>query len=594
MAGFLSRHRYSSDTHAVGIYVTKQAVRVVVLEDVGDTYRVVERFVRTRGMEKAGAGGEEGVFAGESMEGNVSFGGAEEEFADDYSIEFDDEGSGGGFPGSDFSDKGQDWPADDAEEDASQPDGRVAAFAPVLREIVEHCQDKYGKQFGVAYCVGPPDISCTYVDEEDLKTTTGSKHQKKLLKRLNKEQEQKYTADQVVFMPLVGTSDSQSIAVIRDEQDSVTSTLRTMHRRYLRSLPVMRLLESEVTLFPGLALGDGAAAETNRRTAILRVGTEDTLVVFLENQRLWYQEYLQSLTTREASDTICSRLLLQQDEAGIAAVDRIFVAAEEREAKLIERLTEYYPEAEVLSFQEQFRHLGIEFEALNKEEALSTWMPAVGVALRLFQQARGAGLETVNLMPRKLRRRKATVQLAWHTVTVAGLLFVLALLFVSRYYQHQQQVEQLKHQIAQYPTTLQLTEEQLQARIDSLAKVHATYADALVRLDTVLEGSDRWSRMMAQTVRHTGDIPGIWVESWQPRQQEVQLKGYALQQNRVVRLANQLGAEIDVVTSDAIREQPVFKYSLTAPLPSDLPLFMQYLRKQHAENKLAEEVASIP
>src|SRR5690606_4766112 len=84
----------------------------------------------------------------------------------------------------------------------------------------------------------------------------------------------------------------------------------------------------------------------------------------------------------------------------------------------------------------------------------------------------------------------------------------------------------------------------LQARIDSMQAAYNGYMKALAVLDTLLVGSDTWSRSLEDLSRETAAVKGIWVESWTPSAGRVVLSGNATARNRVVQLAERMGGEL--------------------------------------------------
>src|SRR5690606_17102141 len=128
-----------------------------------------------------------------------------------------------------------------------------------------------------------------------------------------------------------------TLGVIRQPQDEVT--------------PLVRLLDTETSVFLGLARAWSAEREPSDagqgpgHTLIVRAGTEDTLVLFVQGNTLRHFESMRSLTVFDSPDTICSRVLLLQDEYGIDDVHDVLLLSEEREEDMIESFTLFFPDA---------------------------------------------------------------------------------------------------------------------------------------------------------------------------------------------------------------------------------------------------------
>src|SRR5690606_20920907 len=105
----------------------------------------------------------------------------------------------------------------------------------------------------------------------------------------------------------------------------------------------------------------------------------------------------------------------------------------------------------------------------------------------------------------------------------------------------------------------------LQARIDSMDNLYKTYTRALEVLDTLLVGSDRWSRVRENTSKEASKVPGPWIESFQQRGMSIQLSGNATTRDHVVLFASRVNGTIESLVFSEIREAPVYTYSMTIP-----------------------------
>lgn len=313
--------------------------------------------------------------------------------------------------------------------------------------------------------------------------------------------------------------------------------------------------------------------------ALVRVGSDDTLVLFFDEGELVEQELLKSLSIHDPPDTVCKRVLLHQDEAGIDEPDRIWVLAQGREDAFVDRFASLNPVGEVRSFFEVIsphvgrssKNLGSRAPALFAEAQVLGWLVLENEGID----------ESDNLLPVSLRGRRSPIRLGWHTWAAALLLFAVTLFLASEYRTRQGRVDELRAQIQQYPSGLEMTTEQLQSQIDSLQTVYRNYSQALNALDSLLVDSDRWSRMLARVNRTHDRTPGVWLESWSPaRGDRVELQGYATERDRVVDLANRLNAAVNQITFDEIRSYPVYRFTMSAPLPGGLPRAVQYLRER--------------
>jgi len=140
----------------------------------------------------------------------------------------------------------------------------------------------------------------------------------------------------------------------------------------------------------------------------------------------------------------------------------------------------------------------------------------------------------------------------------------------------------------QQPEFVDADPQVLQARIDSLQNVHAEYVRGLDVLEDLMVGSDRWSRAMETAAREMAVVEGLWVDSWQPSGNEIQLRGNAVSRDGVVTLAERLNGRIETLSFSEIRDWPVYSYTLRMPLTNELPEAARFLRERIAEQQAAE------
>ncbi|MFW5973556.1 MAG: PilN domain-containing protein, partial [Bacteroidota bacterium] len=332
---------------------------------------------------------------------------------------------------------------------------------------------------------------------------------------------------------------------------------------------------------------------------IVRAGIEDTLVMFLRGEAPMFIERLRSLTSIDAPETICSRVLLQQDEYGIGEVHHVFVLSADRESALVESFEMFFPDATVERLAD---HVPMPSGGFPSSDSNRTLVPASAAGVRLLDVPRYAGaFEPVNLVMRRHTRRAPRLPFTWHVAAMALLLFVSVFFFGIRFASQQYTITEYEAKLREYPPQIIDTDVRaLQARIDSLRGTSARYLRALDVLDTLMVGSDRWSRALEQTSNGTAAVSGIWVDSWRPvGTTKVRLNGNATSRDRVVRLAEKMEGHIEALTFNEIREWPVYSFVIDIPLHDDLPEAAEYLRQQVVvtgetapEEKLDAETAS--
>lgn len=185
------------------------------------------------------------------------------------------------------------------------------------------------------------------------------------------------------------------------------------------------------------------------------------------------------------------------------------------------------------------------------------------------------------MLPKRLRRRRRKIDLAisWHTLVAGVLLFFTVLFFIGLYFGQQREIGEAEARVEAYPEELNLSGPALQAQIDSLQSVYTRITTTLNTIDSLLVGSDKWSRGVARTARATASS-GAWVEAWSPQDGGVRVSGMATTRDQVVQFAERMNASIESLSFSEIREYPVYAYVFDVPLPEELPEVATYLRDQ--------------
>ncbi|SHK16615.1 PilN domain-containing protein [Rhodothermus profundi] len=559
--------------YVLGVTIAGRTVYAVLLKREAEGLEVVRRFTRQRVTRFASV--QQGV---PEVKGQETGG--------DFSIQFGGSGTATPFLKSEF-----DLSGDGAGSEQGPP---AAIFVMELSDILAECREAGYGDPEVAFCL--PSVDLSYVElrlPRRLATKdqeTGPVDRKALLELLEQQVGTPLEEEQVAFLAMTPSDEEthRFLAIYPRPSEPVTATLQALKAESNRRLPRTRLFETEVSLYLGLvrtALRQIAPESPETRSLVLRVGADDTLVLFIQGETLQHAESLRSLTMHDTPETICSRILLLQDEYGIGEVSHVFLVGEHGETEIQRSLEVFFPNARIENLR---RYL-----PLDDQEVGPGSLAAQLAALRLVGDPEFLkAFEPVNLFPSSLRRRWE-LPFGWQVWALYALLFVTTLFFVWRYLTLEAELNERQERLRRLPPAIAETDARaLQARIDSLNARTQQALRALDVLDSLLVGSDRWSRALAQLSREVAMVRGIWVDSWRPRTDGVELKGSAIARDRVVELAQRMNGIIRALTFSEIRGWPVYAFVIEIPLPNDLPEPARYLREQFAVN--AQPVQSKP
>ena len=595
--------------HTLGVMVTDRLVYAVLFQDSPEGPRPLRHFTRQRTSQVAAAAGM-GMGAGMGAYGDPAAGMESEEPGDDFTIQF---GGGGGsnnlFLASEFG--GLDASAQGTAMATAEAVPQATDFVLELKDILAECKDAGYEDLVVAFAI--PSVAASHVElripnKKKAKRKASQKEEKgretlsetaatplppraQLLALLGEQAQVEVKDECVAFLPMTHSEEGVQRALAlfaKGSNDDVSVTLQAMRKQRGQQLPSVRLLDTEVSLYLGLAraarradVSEEDALDEQESTLVVRAGAEDTLVMFMRGDALQHCDILRSLTSQDAPETICSRVLLQQDEHGISEVQRVLLLSEEKESGLRSSFEMFFPGAPVESLRQCVPVTGD--KVLEAPDATSM-VPAASAALRLMgREQYEKAFEEVNLLAKQLMRKRVKLPFTWHSLALGALLFLTTLFFVARFFTLQQEIGDQREELRRYPPEVaEANAQRLQSRIDSLQGAYTGYMRALNVLDSLLVGSDRWSRTLERVSQEAAVVEGVWVESWRPVSGDLRLSGYATTRDRVVRFADRMRGSIETLSFSEIREWPVYSFSMMVPIEDRLPEAATYLRQRVA------------
>lgn len=408
----------------------------------------------------------------------------------------------------------------------------------------------------------------------------------------------------VTFLPLhsfQGATDSQ-LALFAQSTEPVTVSLEVIRSRH-KSFPNVSALETEVTLLLGAARAaliaeqrynivaevmnaegddDTTALGEEEVSVLLRVGSEDTLIMFMVGSELVHYESLRSITAFDPAETICSRVLLMHDEFGLGDSDRIMLFADDAEERIQESLNRVFPDSHI----SYLRDLIPPFEETrNKPISSETLLAAFGAMRLVRDDVWQSVFPLVDFLDPKLRGRKFTLPFSWPVAAMIVILFASTLFFVYRYFEQSHEIEMVRYELRNYPDdTISGNAADLQLKIDSLMMRSAGFKEALDALDSLLVGSDVWSRALERTSVYTRDVSGLWITQWSEEGNgRLVVTGRSMDRNQIVDFAAQAQGNIESIEFSDIRDMPVYDFRMTMIIKRELPEAAKYLRKHAAE-----------
>jgi Tfp pilus assembly protein PilN len=201
----------------------------------------------------------------------------------------------------------------------------------------------------------------------------------------------------------------------------------------------------------------------------------------------------------------------------------------------------------------------------DQQESIAEYAIAIGAAWRALQPS-NPRIYSINLLPDLVREGQRVFKLAWHGVVLMLFLFLSTLYFTVSYIQKskliadsQDLLERKRSQLAENET--------LQNSIDGLQEQIGRFQASLALYDTLVPGTERWSKMFTQMSHGVEDLNSIWLTDFNSDAAgSLTMNGYTVYRTRIPRLStlfdNSVLKEVNV---QAIREQTVYRYKIDVP-----------------------------
>ena len=585
------KHKQGKDA-VLGVSVTSKLIEAVLLHEVGDQVHVLQRFIRQRARQQ------EFTTARSLTKALPGLQGSDEA---DYTLDMGDGNSAVAasevtFLATEFSGlNGKKTAAATAKNGVAAKTDQ-ALFVSQLSEILDECRAGGHPAPRIAFCVGAPDVSYTELtlgSPAKGKTESAGAGSRKsdtrpgrraLLEQLTESRTNPYDKERTAFVPMTPASGRpRHVAIVPETSEAVKGTLEALINRD-RSVPPIRTLDAELPTYARLARRIIPEDQPERSTALVRVGAEDTLILFFSGAELRHYERLRSLSTYDSPETICSRVLLQQDEQKLRELDHVIVLSESRGEQLLARFRASFGHAAVEPIQDALAGLGVQ-PPRNSEDLSAGSVPAIAAGLRLVKNWDRVDPDfEVHLLPKKMQRDRKQLALAWHSVAMLVVLIAIAFVFTWRFMDQQSEINAEREEMRLNPIEMPVDNPALlQARVDSLQQAYLKYTHALGVIDSLLIGSDRWTRLHESITRSTSMIGGIWLSKMQPiGSNSVRIEGTATTRTRIAQLARRHQGSVEKASSFEIKHESrpiqLYDFLVVAPVPAETPRVALYLQ----------------
>jgi Tfp pilus assembly protein PilN len=363
------------------------------------------------------------------------------------------------------------------------------------------------------------------------------------------------------------TDEGNLLCVVREDGLSLLNSLDNIKGFLGNRLPRIPAIDSaDVSLMNMVRLNYDLAP--NEVSVIVYVGAEFTRLIFMRGTQFYQFAPIlgEGYDSPNLQNTVYSRLLLEQDNLAIPRISRIILTGECRRIGFREFLIQQLPDQEIdylLAPQLDTSPL-----PADQQESISEYAVAIGAAWKILDSG-NENIYNINLIPSSVREGQRVFKLGWHGYFLLAMLFLSTFLFTwqigqkNREIEDQREVLKLKEaQIAENQTlmsSIRMLQDQLQR-----------YETSLALYDSLVPGSERWSKVFTQLSHGVEDLNSIWLTDFASQEAgAITLNGFAVHRTRIPRLAtlfdNSVLREVNV---QEIREHTVYKYKIEVPASS--------------------------
>jgi len=362
----------------------------------------------------------------------------------------------------------------------------------------------------------------------------------------------------------IKTDEGNLLCVVREDGLSLINALEGIKGFIGNRLPMIPAIDSaDIALMNMVRLNYDLQPEDV--SVVIYVGVEFTRLIFMRGDHFYQFAPIigEGYDSPNLQNTVYSRLLLEQDNLAIPRINRIILAGQCKRIGFKEFLSQQLPDQEIeylLTPQLDTSMLGAEDQDMVSEYAI-----AIGCAWKVLEPE-NKHLYKINLLPSEVREGQRVFKLAWHGYLLLVLLFGFTLLFTMQITQKNKEISELRSQLtlkeSQRAENLTLSNS-----IMALEEQLGRYRASLALYDSLVPGSERWSKVLTQLSHGVEDLNSIWLTDFNGTEAgAVNLNGYAVYRTRIPRLSTLFeSALLQEVTVQSIREQTVYRYKIDVP-----------------------------
>ena len=371
--------------------------------------------------------------------------------------------------------------------------------AVLLGLLAQYPSNKYS----LTYSLAEPALYY-HVLESDF-GLKGKKLKERILEELRNIRAFQPASDAVDY---IKTDEGNLLCIVREDGLSLINSLENIKGFIGGRIPMIPAIDSsDMSLMNLVRLNyDLQPADV---TVVIYVGVEFTRLIFMRGSHFYQFAPIlgEGYDSPNLQNTVYSRLLLEQDNLAIPRIHRIILAGESRRIGFKDFLSQQLPDQEIDYLL--VPNLDTSPLSAEQQEALSEYAVPIGAAWKVIA-GDAPNIYNINLLPAAVREGQRVFKLAWHGYLLIVLLFLFTLFFT---YQISNKAKEIKNKREELTLVESRRAEnvQLSNSIMALQEQLNRYKTSLALYDSLVPGSERWSKILTQVSHGVEDLNSIWL-----------------------------------------------------------------------------------
>ncbi len=408
----------------------------------------------------------------------------------------------------------------------------------------------------LVYSISEPSIY--YQTFEDSFGLSGIKLKRRLVEELGATRSTKPDIDAIEYLP---AAEGQILSIIREDGLSLLDIIKSVEEFLNKRMPRVKFIETSDVSLMNMVRANYELGESEI-SIIVYVGSEFSRLIFMKGDSFFHFAPVisEGRLTPNIENTLYSRILLEQDSAGIVRIDRIFLAGESHKIDLKSFFAPQFAEAPIEYLTTA--HLDTSQFEDQVEGVISEYSIPIAAGMRALEPKNNRYYD-IDLLPQSIREGQKIFKLAWHGYLLLATIFLSTLFFTNRFAIQNDDLRRARVELQRKEA--QLVENiRLQGILDSLTLQNQQYISALTVYDSLVPNYNRWSKIFYHLTNSVELVNSVWIKDIVSKGDgSIELTGYSVYRERIPRIANMFEkATLMSVEVENIRGKDVYKFLL--------------------------------